>query len=442
MTVTIGRAPGTGGFENVQQAKATERELDYDDPRKTYPPTTDEDLKQTPPEPEIIVPEPEQPGVQIAANERLPIPPRLKGGKIPRELLPSPKIFEEPVPNLPPSNPDGLGPFIEEILKDTDKTPAEGLVEKTLELRPPPLPAFRRLKPTVQNRWGSFDIEQFSLYDSEYIYSRFTYSLITGLFFHPTGQKLYGVEVNAQEVREIPLTTAWDITTMAAASTDTFDASGGISTPRVLLFKPDGTKMYIGGHDTLSTDDLDQYDLNPAWDISTASNKTTKSFSGDTNTYGFFWKPDGTALYYSGPGASDNEIWVRTVSTPWDISTIASSATTSAVITSELRHNSAGPMIYFSPDGLKLFVMFNFCDIAETDDYVFVEQRSLSTAWDLDTLGSVEKTLILGTYNEIIDGLTPYGLTFSTGGDKMYFYWAGAGGGPDFDIGYMYEYQQ
>jgi hypothetical protein len=67
-------------------------------------------------------------------------------------------------------------------------------------------------------------------------------------------------------VNEYDLSTAWDITT--ASYLQNFSVAAQETNPQDLFFKPDGTKMYVIGS---SGDDVNEYDLSTAWDVTTAS---------------------------------------------------------------------------------------------------------------------------------------------------------------------------
>jgi hypothetical protein len=89
---------------------------------------------------------------------------------------------------------------------------------------------------------------------------------------------------------------AWDIST--AVFTRSFDVSAKETTPCDVFFKSDGIEMYIIGYDS---DNVHQYTLSTAWNISTAS--FTRSFdvsAKDTAPTGVFFKSDGTEMYIIG----------------------------------------------------------------------------------------------------------------------------------------------
>jgi DNA-binding beta-propeller fold protein YncE len=168
----------------------------------------------------------------------------------------------------------------------------------------------------------------------------------TGLFFKPDGLKMYVVGVSGDDVNEYDLSTAWDIS--SASYLQNFSVSAEESSPQGLFFKPDGTKMYVVGN---SGDDVNEYDLSTAWDISSASYLQNFSVSGqDTNPHGLFFKPDGTKMYVA--GNSGNDINEYNLSTAWDISSA------SYLQNFGVGAQDATPQgVFFKPDGTKMYVV-------------------------------------------------------------------------------------
>jgi len=103
---------------------------------------------------------------------------------------------------------------------------------------------------------------------------------------------------------------AWDIST--ASYLQNFSVASQETTPSDIFFKPDGTKMYVIGY---IGDDVNEYDLSTAWDISTASYLQNFSVaSQETNPIGIFFKPDGLKMYVIGSIGDDvNEYDLGTV---------------------------------------------------------------------------------------------------------------------------------
>jgi len=124
-------------------------------------------------------------------------------------------------------------------------------------------------------------------------------TLPTGIFFKPDGTKMYVIGSGRDAVNEYGLSTAWDIST--AVYVQRFSVSGQEASPQTLFFKPDGTKMYVLG---ANGDDVNEYDLSTAWDVSTASYLQNFSVSGqETSPQALFFKPDGTKMYVVGTGS-------------------------------------------------------------------------------------------------------------------------------------------
>jgi DNA-binding beta-propeller fold protein YncE len=97
-------------------------------------------------------------------------------------------------------------------------------------------------------------------------------------------------------VNEFDLSTAWDVST--ASFLQNFSVVTEDTLPQDLFFKPDGTKMFVCG---AQGQDVNEYDLSTAWDVTTASflqNFNVKTFAN--NFYGMFFKPDGTKMFALG----------------------------------------------------------------------------------------------------------------------------------------------
>ena len=217
----------------------------------------------------------------------------------------------------------------------------------------------------------------------------------TGVFFKDDGTKLYIVGLGGDEVNEYTLSTAWDITT--ASANHAFSVSGQDTSPRGLTFSPDGTKMYICGD---TGNDINQYTLSTAWTLSTASYTRVFSVSGQTTVpRGIHFKTDGTKMFVSG---SQNTLEYA-LSTAWDISTASYTQAGADVSPSY----NAG--LFFTSDGLTMYkgVWFG----VPTSIYKY----TLSTAWDLSSAVLSESGDV---QNEA--GTTPLGVYLKPDGTKMW----------------------
>ena len=227
----------------------------------------------------------------------------------------------------------------------------------------------------------------------------------TGIFLSSDGLKLYAVGFTGDSVNEYDLSTAWDIST--ASYTQNFSVSSQATIPQGVFFKPDGTKMYIvdnGG------DDIDEYDLSTAWDISTASYVQSFSVANEEPTpTGMFFKPDGTKVYIS---ASSGNIQEYDLSIAWDISS-ASHNQSFAAVSASVRG------VFFSPDGDKFFT----CDLDDN-----ITEFSMTVSWDISSATSGTSFSIPSNF-----GSSPQSVFFKVDGSKMYIL------GYDTDTIYQYS---
>ena len=236
---------------------------------------------------------------------------------------------------------------------------------------------------------ASYDSVSFSVATQE--------GLSEDLFFKSDGTKLYVLGNGNDTVFQYSLSTAWDISTSSYDSVS-FSVASQETTPTGLFFKPDGAKMYIIGTDG---NDVNEYNLSTAWDVSTASYSQNFSVATqDTLPNNLFFKSDGTKLYVLGH-FGDN-VYEYNLSTAWDISTASYSQNFSVAT-----QDSIPEGLFFSADGTKMFI------VGRSTDSVY--EYSLSTAWDVST----------ASYSSISFSVTsqaavPQGLFFKSDGTKMY----------------------
>ena len=214
------------------------------------------------------------------------------------------------------------------------------------------------------------------------------------IFFKPDGTKLFLMGDSGDDVNEYALSTAWDIT--SATFTTNFSVQSQETGPHGLWFKPDGTKMYVIG---TSGDDVNEYDLSTAWDVSSASYSQNFSVnSQDTVPRAVTFKPDGTKMFMV--GTLTDKIHEYTLSTAWDIST-------ATYVDGTALTNGTNPhATVFNDDGTKLFTVNN------GDNSVL--EYSLTTAYDASTLSYVR------SFSLSSQDTGPKGLFFKQDGYKMF----------------------
>ena len=229
------------------------------------------------------------------------------------------------------------------------------------------------------------------------------------VFFKPDGTKMYMLGLGSKDVHEHDLRVAWDVST--AVFLQDFYVGSQEGAPVGLFFKPDGTKMYVVGY---SGDDVNEYDLSTAWDVSTAVFLQLFSVATqDVNPYGVTFKPDGTKMYVI--GTQFDSVYEYNLSTAWNVSTasylqlfsVAGQETTPYGVT-------------FKPDGTKMYVLGS-----AGDD---VNEYDLSTAWNVTT------AVLLQNFSVVAQEATPRGFFFKPDGTKMYVIGSGGNAIDEYDL--------
>jgi hypothetical protein len=189
-----------------------------------------------------------------------------------------------------------------------------------------------------------------------------------GLFFSPDGLNMYVNGSTGDDVNQYTLSTAWNVST--ASFVRLFSTAAQDTGPNDIFFKPDGLSMYIMGQ---TNDTVYQYTLSSAFDISTAS-YASKSFSvttQETQPTGLWFKPDGTVMYVI--GLTSDTVFQYTLGTAWDVSTASYASISFSVASQEGTPNQ----VNLSADGLTMWILG-----ATGDD---ITQYALGTAWNVST---------------------------------------------------------
>ena len=222
-----------------------------------------------------------------------------------------------------------------------------------------------------------------------------------GLFFKPDGTKMYIIGVIGDDVNEYDLSTAWDVST--ASYLQNFSVAAQDTKPTELFFKPDGLKMYILGD---AGDDINEYDLSIAWDVSSASYLQNFSVSAqEAVPKGLFFRPDGLKMYVVGRSTSDS-VYEYDLSTAWDVSSA------SYLQNFNVAAQDTSPVgVFFKPDGLKMYVVGLIGDA--------VYEYDLSTAWDISTASYLQNFSVAAQEG------SPRGPFFKEDGTQMFIVDAG-----------------
>ena len=135
-----------------------------------------------------------------------------------------------------------------------------------------------------------------------------------GLFFSTDGTKMYLGIFNSSDVKRYPLTTAWNVSTVG--STDQSYSTGDVQD---LWFSSDGTKMFWSDN----SGNVKKLVLGTAWTInSNTSGSQTVNPSDITGIGALQFKPDGTRMFLGGWDSS-GRIKQYALATAFDLSTVS-----------------------------------------------------------------------------------------------------------------------
>jgi sugar lactone lactonase YvrE len=219
-----------------------------------------------------------------------------------------------------------------------------------------------------------------------------------GLAFSSDGSTMYTSGYTNDNIYQYTLSTAWDIST-ASYSSVSFNVASQDSTPLAVSFKDDGIKMYVIG---LTNRAIYQYSLSTAWDLSTASYDSV-SFSVSTQTTRGFdvrFGDSGSKMYVT---ADNNNVYQYSLSTAWDISSASYDSKTLATSS----QTSASSASVFNASGTEMFV------VCSTNQAIY--KYSLSTAWDISTASYASVS-----YSVATQITAPVTLFFKADGAKLY----------------------
>lgn len=186
------------------------------------------------------------------------------------------------------------------------------------------------------------------------------------VFFRTDGIKMYVIIGASDTVHEYDLSVPWDVS--SAVALQSFSVATQDNDPRGLFFKPDGLVMYIAGR---QNDNVYQYDLGTAWNVTTAVFDNSFSVVTDSaNPASVVFKPDGLS-FYTTRFIAPSRVAEYTMTAPWNVTTASFSQGFQPSEPSNLI--GAG----FRADGVLLYVM------SAGDDTIY--EYLLSTPWDMST---------------------------------------------------------
>ena len=171
-----------------------------------------------------------------------------------------------------------------------------------------------------------------------------------GVFFKPDGTKFYVLDAN-DDITQYSLSTAWDVSSYTSSDHTIQTDQTNNTIPHGLFFSEDGTRMFTCQFATL-TKGVCQYSLSTAWDISTASYvRVFDTSTQESNPYGVTFSPDGLNMFVVGDA---DKVIRYTLSTAWDIST-ASHTSTSIQMSVDSEYIIAS--LFLKPEGDRIYVL-------------------------------------------------------------------------------------
>ena len=203
--------------------------------------------------------------------------------------------------------------------------------------------------------------------------------------FSNDGLKMFVVGPSGDDVNEYTLGTAFDVST--ASFVDSFSVSAQETSPKGISFNNDGTKMFVVG---TSGDDVNEYTLGTAFDVSTASFVDSFSVSAqETSPKGISFNNDGTKMFVV--GTSGDDVNEYTLGTAFDVSTA------SFVDSFSVTNQDATPTgVTFTNDGLRMLI------VGQSTDSVY--EYSLSNSFDISTASFTGKAIsIIGNEPAVED---------------------------------------
>ena len=197
---------------------------------------------------------------------------------------------------------------------------------------------------------------------------------IRGINFKPDGTIMYVTERQGDPdtVLQYSLSVPFDVSTATLSSQTSIHP---VTLPHVIVFKPDGTRMFIVKNTGTK---IEQFSLSTPWQTSTLNHEGTFNVSGESQLRTVTFKPDGTRMYVT--GEDNNIIKEYTLDNPWDVTDSSTVTNTANSATHESVEDNPRNL-QFHPDGTVLYLAGN-----ETNA---IKKYTLKTAWDI-TSSSLE----------------------------------------------------
>lgn len=230
----------------------------------------------------------------------------------------------------------------------------------------------------------------------------------TAMTFSKDGKTMYVVGSTSASVQPYTLLAPFDVSSVL---------SGGVMTG--IGFSTDGTKLFGL---SIGTRTVTQFRLDSPWDLNTANYVATSVSlaTQEATPKGGALSADGTKFYLIGAG---NIVYVYTMTSPWDITTMAYSGVSFSVAAQTTTARDVG----FNSAGTKMYV----AGAGSSPVYIY----NLATAWDIATATffAADSTYTIvasfpaggegfgeAPFSVLAQDAAPTGIAFSSDGKSMY----------------------
>jgi len=192
--------------------------------------------------------------------------------------------------------------------------------------------------------------------------------------FVNSGNNMLMTCTNNDTVYMLDLATAYDPSTASYNGTNSLLTTSQDTLPYESQMDSTGTKLYVMGN---KGDDINQYSLSTAWDLTTATfvaNKTIKGsgITAESSPNGFQMSDDGTRVFITGTGK--DTIYALDLTTAWDITTMVPDATE----WQGLDTYSGGGGMSVAPDGLTFWAQS-----PGDSSFRYAQQWIMDSYWDI-----------------------------------------------------------
>ena len=222
---------------------------------------------------------------------------------------------------------------------------------------------------------------------------------VSGFTFNDDGTKMFVIGTTGDDVNEYTLGTAYDVST--ASFVDSFDVSGLDTNPQAVAFSSDGDKMFVVGN---QFDSIIEFALASDFDVSTTINPplTTLDLSPfESSPRGIAFNSDGSKVFIVGISGDDVNEFV--LGTPFDVA----SAVTPPINVFDVGSEDANPEgITFNNDGTKMYI------VGLENDKVY--EYALTTGFDVSTASFTD------SFDVSSQDTQPNSVEFNGDGTKMF----------------------